>query len=502
MTRAFFRQMMYFLAAITFFSISVAQTSPSTASPTASAASPGGAASAGGAGTYSIEAEIFAYKSLQTNSAAIANDVIPLLTATNRGPGGGVVIIPSASAILPAFQLWRSNMLIIENFTSQYRAGQYDTGCPAAQAAGGPPSFGAYATAATQGVGVIQSILALFSTSQTVTEFAGTIQDQGLMSAVSRKLRASKIQVLTPDIFAPWAIANIDGNDFPFVRRLATLIGIHGHLQDFYQCNALAVSAASQLQQAEMKREADYAKLTDPALTADKKQDVLTEIGSLKTQIDFLRPKIGITGDDQKSIQQAENKIRDAGEILANPSKSAPQKATALNEIRTYDAANSAVEEPLIITATRKAAKAQSLVNGIEAYLAGLTGGAVNFAPPAASSAAASPSAGGAAATGTNAASPTPAVSSTTSATPPIVTILQADGLARKMGFSVSDEGLSFNFDAWRILWVKSLESGGAIITKSSIFGSHPHFGGGAVSGYALFKLDGTLEPVSYMPQQ
>jgi hypothetical protein len=124
----------------------------------------------------------------------------------------------------------------------------------------------------TEGVGTLQSILSLFSTSQTVTEFTGTIQNQALMGALGRKLRASQIRVLAPDIFSPWTIAGIDGNDFPIIGRVAKPIDIHGSLQDFYQCNVLAVSAASQLQQVEMKREADYAKLTvtDPPLTASK----------------------------------------------------------------------------------------------------------------------------------------------------------------------------------------------------------------------------------------
>ena len=37
------------------------------------------------------------------------------------------------------------------------------------------------------------------------------------------------------------------------------------------------------------------------------------------------------------------------------------------------------------------------------------------------------------------------------------------------------------------------MESGGAIVTQTSIWGSKPHFSGGAVSGYALFQLDGNL---------
>ena len=51
----------------------------------------------------------------------------------------------------------------------------------------------------------------------------------------------------------------------------------------------------------------------------------------------------------------------------------------------------------------------------------------------------------------------------------------------------------SWDFSSWRIVWVKSMESGGATIMHSNIFGAHPHFSGGAVSGYALFQLDGTL---------
>jgi hypothetical protein len=493
-------QMSYFLAGLAFVTTSLAQTTPPpTTTPSPSAASPTGA-SPGGAGTYSIEAEIFAYRSLQTNSVAIATDITPQLGRS------GVVMVPSVSAILPAFQLWRSNMVITQNFVDRYNSGQFTSGCPA-QAVAGPPSFGSYATAVTQGVGVIQSILALFSTSQTVTEFTGTIQDQALMTALSRRLRKSGVLVLTPDIFAPWIIANIDGTQFPFVGRLTKLVQIHGYLQDYYQCNTLAVNAGAQLQQAETTREADYAKLTDPAVTDTTRQAALAEIVKMKAQIDFLRPKIGVAGDDATSIQQGEMTIARSDAILTNSGSSAPAKATALADIRASDAANSAVESRLIISETLKAAKAQSLVSGIEAYLAGLTGGAVNFTPPAQSSTPtlvpATPGTGGTtppAAAGASpttptpgASGPTPNASAASSAPPPIVTILQADGLARKMGFVVNDQGLNFNDDAWRVLWVKAMESGGATITETSVFGSHPHFGGGAVSGYALFSLDGSL---------
>lgn len=46
----------------------------------------------------------------------------------------------------------------------------------------------------------------------------------------------------------------------------------------------------------------------------------------------------------------------------------------------------------------------------------------------------------------------------------------------------------------WRVLAVKALESGGALITTANIFGSKVHFSGGAIATYALFGLEGSLE--------
>lgn len=63
------------------------------------------------------------------------------------------------------------------------------------------------------------------------------------------------------------------------------------------------------------------------------------------------------------------------------------------------------------------------------------------------------------------------------------------------MGFRLTADFLvsSAQLDQWRIVWLKALESGGAIINQATILGSHPYFGGGAVSGYALYQLDGSL---------
>jgi hypothetical protein len=280
---------------------------------------------------------------------------------------------------------------------------------------------------------------------------------------------------------------------------------VHGRLQNAYQCNQIALTAATQLQQAEIARDKDYQKLSDPSVTSAQQQPILDDIRAQNAQIGFLRAKIGLSAGDMSAINNDESTITKQGRIVAD--LTAANRAAALTLLQSSETDISSRENPAITNLALKAAKAQSLVAGIEAYLSGLTGGAVNFTPP--SSSTPTPQAAGAPAAGAPAAGapavpggPTPSPSSAASSTPPIVTILQVDGLAGRMGFRVTDPdstdsnkpGLAFDqIDAWRVLWLKSMESGGAIITKTSIFGSHPYFGGGAVSGYALFTLEGSL---------
>ena len=529
MTNTRFKLRICFLAFLMFADILVAQqkqssspsaNSPSTTPSGTSQATNGTGAGGASSGTYSIEGEIFAYKSLQLNGKAIAQDVTTLITATSSSTKPGVVVVPSSSAILPAFQLWRSNMLVIQNFLNQADPilQKAAVACPAQKPPrAGPPSFGVYATGVTEAVGVIQSILSLFASSQTVMEFSGTIQDQALVSAVSRELRANQMQVLAPDTFAPWTIDVATPPDSPFVSKLSKLIDDLSHLQDVYQCNQLILGVGSQLQQAEITRQADFAKLQDSSLKDADRTAAINEIRNLTSQIATLRLRLGLDIEAQ-NVKNSDNAITTAEQILNDPKTSGAQKAQALDTIKKSDAEIMALENPIIATASLTTAKAQSLVTGIQAYLAGLTGGAVSFTSPAASTsaptgsgtasqAAASPAAGAVAGSATApgataatakttgdsaSASASPTVSSPTSSTPPIVTILQADGLARKMNVQPNEKN-TWNFNAWRILWVKSMESGGAIVTESNIWGSKPHFSGGAVSGYALFQLDGTL---------
>jgi hypothetical protein len=456
------------------------------------------AASAPASGTYSIEAEIFAYRSLASNSSQIASDVANGLPT----PTPGVLIVPSVSTILPAFQAWRSNMLVIQNYLNQAAklTSGTATGCPTQAPMVTAPSFAAYALGTSQAVGVIQSLISLFANNESVTEYPGTIQDQALIAGVARELRVHRVQVLTPDLFAPWAIDLATAADSPFIENLGNLIDTLMRLQSLYQCNQITLNSAYQLQQAETTRAADFAKLTDSSLTAANRTTLSIEISSMKSQIDYFRQKLGLDTVGDARITVPENDTMNAQlPILNSTGYSDAQKTAALATIRKNDAGIiGTFENPLVTAATLTAAKVQALVTGIQGYLVGLTGGAVSFAAQATPSPTApAPATGGAPATPTpspapTSAAPSPTASSPSSSTPPILAILQADGLARRMNVR-ADKDNHWTFDSWRILWAKSMESGGAIVMHSNIFGAHPHFSGGAISGYALFQLDGTL---------
>jgi hypothetical protein len=502
-------------------------------------------------GTYSIEGEILTYKALEVNSQNIAQDVA---SVPGDKPTGGVVVVPSASTILPSFQLWRANMLVTQSFIDQADRALKPVGQQSAD--GGPclalltpptgsaASFSGYATGVTQGVGVIQTILSLFSSGQSAAGLQGTVQDQALMIAVSRELTKQKINVLAPDIFTSWTIDSTLPYDktnakdqSPFIKNLKTLIDRLYSLQNAYQCDQLIINTGTQLTTVESAREADFAKLqsareaelpktggaSKPGAAPKpgaKSTAITKDILSLTSQIWALRTKIGLDMGNDSVEAKAEKQIKaDLQTLNGNDSS---QWADAVQDVTAQDGNVQSVEIKISIEASLAGPEAQSVVSGISGYLAGLTGGAVTVASPAPSGtttpqgttpAPTTPAPGGAPAApagGANPASPpanagaptapggsTPAPAAQTaspspSSTPPIVTVLQADGFARKMGVLLDDKG-KWPYDDWRILFVKSTESGTTIETKSRFLSTSLLLDGGAVSGYALFKLDGTL---------
>jgi hypothetical protein len=497
-------------------------------------------------GTYSIEGEILTYKALEANSQNIVNDVTSAPGGkTTSGKTASIVVVPSASTILPAFQLWRANMLITQSFIDQADKALNPAGQPAGagpcQALLAPPtgsaaSFSAYATGATQGVAVIQAILSLFASGQSAAGLQGTAQDQALMIAVARQLRVEQLDVLTPDIFTSWTIDSTFPYDksnaadkSPFIKNLKTLIDRLYGLEDAYQCDQLIINAGTQLTTLESTREADFTEL-ESTREADVKAGaskpgaksvaIIKDIQSLTSQISALRIKIGLDTSGNSTEALAEGQIKKHLQTLNENNSS--QWSDAVQDVNVQDSKVQSVEIKKSIEASLAAPKAQGVASGISGYLAGLTGGAVTVPAPAPSSSAtpqgntpapttpvspgappapagttppASPGANAGAPTTPGGPTPAPAAqtaSPSPSSTPPIVTILQADGLARRMGVFPDDKG-NWPYDNWRILFVKSTESGTTIETKSKFLSTKLLLDGGAVSGYALFKLDGTL---------
>jgi hypothetical protein len=476
-------------------------------------------------GTYYIEDEILAYRSLQMNSQSIADSLQTKLSST-----AGIVVVPSVSTLLPAFQLWRSNMLITRAYVNQAnnilqsayasRPGNQpiQTGpCPARQieSLSSSTSFAGYATGITQGVGVIQSILSLFTSNQSAAGFQGTVQDQALMMAVSQEIRTNNngknLTVLLPDVFTPW---NIDlGEDNPgskyFIGRLSQLVTGLSNLQDYYICNQLVVGAGQQLAQGEQTLDADLTKLATTKFSDSDLAAIRSDVANQESQIEILRKKIGLD-ITQSPVTDWKASLDNGISVLADPASTG--KLKILQGILFNEAAVIGKENTVVVVATSASSKAQSVLTGISGYLSALTGGAVTLstqAPTTTSAPAATPSTtstaaqpnpaattSGSGGTQTQAGSPqggaTQAAASPSSSAPPIVTILQADGLARRMQVE-PDKNAAWNSSGWKVLWLKALESGSTTDMRSNIWGEKVRFAGGAVSGYALFQMDGTL---------
>ena len=357
-----------------------------------------------------MEAEVFAYRALQSDAESIACDVGGYLTSTVARPsdsngsctpaldgtGKKLIIVSSTSTVLSNFQVWRANMAIAQELLDLAK----EQGCPA------PPSGEhklSFVAAAPVVLSLIQGVLALFATNQSSTGVQGAIVDQAIMNGVARQLRALKFEVFMPDVYMPHTLGGLDYANSPFLARLKNLIDQRSCL------NSQLLPLFQSVQDTAKKIADDQAKLVGPPPAVDPE------------------------------------KTRLSGEIAA------------LNVT--------------LSTKNAQLASLQSVIAGIDGFVASLAGAA---APAAPASAAATPA-------------PSPAPPSPTP-TSPIVAILNADGLARAIG--VKSDGALDSTDDYRVLALKALESGGALITESNVIGEKVHFSGGAAATYALFRLE------------
>jgi hypothetical protein len=435
-----------------------------------------GGGGSSGAGGFSIEAEILAYKALQSDSEAIACDIAGFVSQTDgiaidlprpQNPNGknptsltnprkigkkywgeyldtkvceqtarlsrpspltpGVVLVSSTDTTLANFQLWRLNMAIMKQF--KLRAVAYS--CPPPKKQG--EAIADVVTAADEVVTLIKDTVGLFATTESVSGITGTIQDQALIDAVARQLRALNVPVLMPGTYSPFTLGGIDYERSPFLASLAGTLTIRTCLQGQ---QTPAANNLTKLQTIDSdQQQIDGGKLS-PQDSATKKK----EIDDLKKEL----TGSNINPADKAQKQKLQNDVTDRGSLIS----SIDAYMSALNGTASPQGSNSSPGQTSPNNSTNSA----------------------NSNPPGNSNSSnASPPANG---------------------NPPIASVLAADGLARAIGVNPNGD---LSISGWHLLWLKALDSGGAVLTRSNLLGSKIYFSGGAVSTYALFELNGQL---------
>ncbi|MGO9591026.1 MAG: hypothetical protein ACLP3K_13395 [Candidatus Acidiferrales bacterium] len=404
-----------------------------------------------------------AYKSLQSDSEAIACDVAGFLvtpettglspnapgTATSACTGStgtsrtGVIILSSSGTTLANYQVWRMNMSLMRQLT--IRAADFK--CPSTdrEKALGPAGL----DAATEAVALVQSVLGLFASNSSTVGVQGTIGDQALMDGVSRQLRGLKIAVLMPDTYAPYTLGGLDFAKSPFLGALGTLM----------RCRVCL-------------------------------QSLLKDYQSNKAQSDDLTAKRKTAADTLKEDQD------EVGKLTGDKLKAKDDEISRLTqEISEADVQIKALNQAV---AQVPAGDVAGLLASIDAFLSSLTGGSGGGAANPQAGAQNPPPSGSSPPTGTGTNQPAgPPLGNGTAnapgnATPPIAAILAADGLAEQLG--VKEDGALPSESIWQhILVLKALESGGSVLTHSNIFGGKVFFSGGSVATYSMFTLDGQL---------
>jgi hypothetical protein len=378
--------------------------------------------------------------SVELRNATISEATLVNVTVNGTQPSG-VVILSSSGTTLASFQVWRMNMALMKQLIT--RASAYH--CPKKLADGtlGVPAL----DAATEAVALIQSTLGLFASNASASGVQGTIQDQALMDAVARQLRGLNVPVLMPDAYAPYSLGGLDFKNSPFLASLGNLMVCRLCLQSLLRDPSLQVSKTdidnltAQRKTLADQVDADQKAVNSGKLTGKALDDKNAEIGTLKT-------KILSTDDD----------IKKATSTLAQ-----------VNDIT-------------------------SLISTIDSYVGSLTG---NGASPGGANtqnnnANNGPGSSPQSANGPGNSPQNNSPGPPSGGTPPIATVLAADGLAQEIG--VQEDGSLKPDSAWQhVLLLKALESGGSLITHSNILGSKVFFTGGAVATYALFTTKGHL---------
>jgi hypothetical protein len=415
----------------------------------------GSAGSGGASAGFSIESEVVAYKSLESDSEAIGCDIFLALGVAGAAQdtkcpfsaarAENIKILVGSPTMFSSFQQWQAAMTIARLLL--LRVNSLDKSCSnVSSAAGGRGGIAPTdaMNAVQQGISILQSTLGLFATNESFAGTTGTIQDQALVNAVARQLSVAGMQVIAPDLYPPNLLEMGDGS--LVLNRLMLLLTARDCLQKVADTNAQTIAADKQamttgkigntpISDAEKKQRQDDV----PIRTA--KQDQMTG---------------AITAIDQFIAS-----------LSAPTSSSVSQNPGSDTQNSNSSAANNPAQSP------------------------GSPAGKVNSS------------------SGTNLLPNT--------GTPLMANLLAADEIAQALQFRgswvekqsyiagdmvtrnrksyealVDIDSAHWKQSAWYVLSLKALESGGGVMNRSNLFrGTRVYFSGGAIATYGLFQIDG-----------
>ena len=204
-----------------------------------------------GNGPFSIETEMFTYKSVEENGEIIACDIarylrqgelmdapkdshVPCTISGGTQTTAGIIIVSSASTLFSNFQIWRADMATMSALED--RADKVCVAAPEKKNGGqaeAPPEphirarglFSTMLGSTTPGeaASTLGTVLQLFSSSQSVSSVVGTVEDPALIDEVARQLRSLNIQVLVPELYNPNALGPADYATSPYLQNLQKL---------------------------------------------------------------------------------------------------------------------------------------------------------------------------------------------------------------------------------------------------------------------------------------
>lgn len=230
---------------------------------------------------FSIETEMFTYKSVEVNSEVVACDIARYLfqgTLADAPAGShspcaiqagvqataGIIILSSESPLLTDFQVWRADMATMSSLSAAADRVCINAPAAAPPANSTPPAAEGnngdvhsrggitipLAGSAGEAVSTVGDILKLFSSNQSISSVGGTVRDQALMNEVARQLRALNVLVLIPELYGPDSLGGTAYSSSPYLENIANVFAAYQkceHAKSTYSASDAQAASITEL---------------------------------------------------------------------------------------------------------------------------------------------------------------------------------------------------------------------------------------------------------------